>query len=859
MNRNACFLLFVVFMLPTLNVAAEQMIAVEEKPVKMTAGDGYPPISDFVPGGPVPVVRTAQRYDESSKTTVTDDNRIQFYDLNTGGLLREHKCGRTCSAKLAPDGSALVAMDGDYNATVAVRFFNPLTGAVFASENLSYGSHKGYDFLPNGVVCAWEIGFSSKLLDSKTGRSFASCSDCDVSISPDRKRIAFIPARASNCDDAVPMMMHNDAAGVMAGGNLDEYGLGLCVQSVSDSKAGNWYLTLSKDDSPKGGVFSPDGRYLAYVTDTALSVWNAAMKGAKLTLARKENVSGKPLFSPDSSMLAVYGRDLVLLRSRDWKVSAEFPGEVNRVVFSPDSCFLAAEGADHRIRVYSTKTGKLAASFEGRDFWFSSNGRVAAVRYSGHGTDVFDVSSWSKLLNVTGFIGFALDGSRVVESSSGELKVWRIGYMRGMLKEHLEREVAQWQKKGEYEKTADYLARVNEASRAEYIKKIQAEYIARSARSLTLMVKSAVYDPDNETFKLEFAEKFAPVFLKVPPSDAKPFKNMADEGRLKLHDMVWALDKDFNFVLFRMVVDGWGASYTYDAGNQAAFNVVDLKLNFPAPEIAAPQYGATARAAETRTTVAVGEPELEKPPFSMKADPDKFALVIGIENYRSAPPAKYAERDAATMRSYMRAMGVPDRNIYFLTGANATKSAITGRLDELLPKTLNKKSSLFVYYSGHGSPDEKGHGYIIPWDGELNMLASTAIPIRQFYAGLKALPAGRIVVALDACFSGSGARSAIAEGSRPLVLVKNDSDSLPANMAVLSSATGNEVSGAQDSAGHGLFTYYLLQPPAAKGKSGGASVSDVFKGVSESVSDEAHRQNREQTPQLKGNAALSAF
>ncbi|MCX5795115.1 MAG: hypothetical protein NTY77_06450, partial [Elusimicrobia bacterium] len=49
--------------------------------------------------------------------------------------------------------------------------------------------------------------------------------------------------------------------------------------------------------------------------------------------------------------------------------------------------------------------------------------------------------------------------------------------------------------------------------------------------------------------------------------------------------------------------------------------------------------------------------------------PDDFALVIGVERYRSLPAANFAERDAASFARYAQAvLGVPEENVILLTG-----------------------------------------------------------------------------------------------------------------------------------------------------------------------------------------------
>ena len=83
---------------------------------------------------------------------------------------------------------------------------------------------------------------------------------------------------------------------------------------------------------------------------------------------------------------------------------------------------------------------------------------------------------------------------------------------------------------------------------------------------------------------------------------------------------------------------------------------------------------------------------------------------------------------------------------------------------------MKANSTLFVYYSGHGAPDVKtGDAYLVPWDGDPKFLKSTALPLTKLYSDLAKTKAKRVIVALDACFSGAGGRSELAKGARPLI------------------------------------------------------------------------------------------
>jgi len=232
--------------------------------------------------------------------------------------------------------------------------------------------------------------------------------------------------------------------------------------------------------------------------------------------------------------------------------------------------------------------------------------------------------------------------------------------------------------------------------------------------------------------------------------------------------------------------------------------------------------------------------------------PDDFALVIGIEEYQGLPKADFGERDAKTVRRHLEALGFPARNIISLEGSHATGSKLRSYLQEWLPLNVKANSTLFVYYSGHGAPDTKtGEAYLVPWDGDPKFLKSTALPLKTLYADLAKTKAKRVVVALDACFSGAGGRSVLAQGARPLVAKAAELEPTEARLTILAAASGDEITGTLEEQGHGLFTYHMLKGLSADPK---ASAKSLFDYLRPRVQDDARRENREQTPVLAGTA-----
>lgn len=261
---------------------------------------------------------------------------------------------------------------------------------------------------------------------------------------------------------------------------------------------------------------------------------------------------------------------------------------------------------------------------------------------------------------------------------------------------------------------------------------------------------------------------------------------------------------------------------------------------------------AAAQAQPAAPAAPVLHSDVDDPKSAGKERPDDFALVIGIQEYQSLPKADYGMRDSQAVRKELEALGVPARNIISLEGSAATGNKMKSYLEEWLPRNVKADSTLWVYYSGHGAPDPKtGEAFLVPWDGDPEFLKSTAYPLRQLYSDLAKTKATRVIVALDACFSGAGGRSVLAKGARPLVTKVGLGAAESRRVTVLAAASGDQITGTLDEQGHGMFTYFLL-----KGLQGGkSSAKTLYEYVSSRVQDEARRQNREQTPQLLGEDA----
>ncbi|HZY79177.1 MAG TPA: caspase family protein [Cyclobacteriaceae bacterium] len=204
-------------------------------------------------------------------------------------------------------------------------------------------------------------------------------------------------------------------------------------------------------------------------------------------------------------------------------------------------------------------------------------------------------------------------------------------------------------------------------------------------------------------------------------------------------------------------------------------------------------------------------------PESAKQNPNRYALIIGNEDYSTfqkdlttEADVAYARNDASAFYEYaQKVLGVPERNITLSLDATSAEMRQGLMKMNLIAKNTGGQAEFFVFYAGHGLPDEETkQPYLIPVDVSGKFI-KVGIPLTEFYSALTEFPTKRTTVFLDACFSG-GARNQGLYASRG-VRVTPKNEMLKGNVVVFSASSGEESALPHVKKYHGLFTYYLLQ------------------------------------------------
>jgi len=245
------------------------------------------------------------------------------------------------------------------------------------------------------------------------------------------------------------------------------------------------------------------------------------------------------------------------------------------------------------------------------------------------------------------------------------------------------------------------------------------------------------------------------------------------------------------------------------------------------------------------------------PAVKTTAKKNAYAVVIGIEQYREElPKANFAAHDASVVGDYVtKVLGYPEENVVVRLNEKATKTDMEKYFEGWLPNNVEKDSSVFIYFSGHGSPHVKtGDAYLVPYDGDPTFVDKTGFSLKRLYAALDKLPAKDVTVVLDSCFSGAGGRSVLAEGARPMGLSIETQAITAGRITVLAASSGDQISNTFKEQGHGLLTYFFLKGLQGEGdgnKDGSIEMVELLDYVKPNVQRIARKQyNNEQTPQL---------
>ena len=413
-----------------------------------------------------------------------------------------------------------------------------------------------------------------------------------------------------------------------------------------------------------------------------------------------------------------------------------------------------------------------------------------------------------------------------------------------------------WQNRGKYEKTEDYLDRVNNQNRDIKIEELTNKATNMFGLQLLKSKNSTLtYDPDNEYYQIT-PKDLTPIFVHVPIAEAPSFEK--NYSRMAIQDMKFVLSDNRLIIQNVSFINPENTkTYRYSNSNPTTFSTADISLNFEDIKVNIPESEQVNLPSIIQKKIVVGMPDVDKdiPENSHLKKTKTYALVIGNEDYTtyqtnlgSEVTVDYAVNDAEVVSKYFeKTFGIPEKNIALLK--NATYGQMMRAINklEIISEISDGESELILYYSGHGLPDETtNEAFIMPVDASATTLES-AISLNDIFQKLTTFPSKRVIAVIDACFSGGGRNQGLV--AMKSVKIKPSAPSLKGNLVVLSSSTGEESSGVYREKQHGMFTYYFLKKlQESKGDIGMKELADYIQDKVELESVIIN--NKRQTPQV---------
>ena len=423
-------------------------------------------------------------------------------------------------------------------------------------------------------------------------------------------------------------------------------------------------------------------------------------------------------------------------------------------------------------------------------------------------------------------------------------------------KPYVEERINAWQKKGEFEKTSDWQARVNESTRnhkiAELTREAEQQFIKKYGEDMTYTLGR--YDADNEVYLITCDNR--ELLVPVPIAEAPAFKQnwesvvktpkyFVENDRLALAEVAFT-------------VPG-GKTYRYSNAASLQYTMAEVSYNFDPIEIAVPETTAPAAGRQTvnRVTVTAGKSDVDVNIPQGRTTRDRtFAVIIANENYTKLSPVVYALNDGKTFGQYChQTLGLPETNIRYY--GDATYGTMLSAMSDIkkIATAYEGDIEVLFYYAGHGAPDEQQEAYLMPVDA-YGVGSEACYSLARLYKELGGLGARRVTVFLDACFSGSTREGTMLASARG-VAIKARSASPTGNMVVFTAAQGDETALPYGSQGHGLFTYYLLKKLQESG--GRVTFGELSDYLTEQVSRRSQVVNRKsQTPAVLVSPSLGA-
>ena len=260
----------------------------------------------------------------------------------------------------------------------------------------------------------------------------------------------------------------------------------------------------------------------------------------------------------------------------------------------------------------------------------------------------------------------------------------------------------------------------------------------------------------------------------------------------------------------------------------------------------APRKGYAAKDTTPVPIVAAAPAVPTTPAIKVEGDGVGMALLIGISNYDILGPLSNCREDAAGIYKALTERGYAPGRVVLLTddAATAENRATYTNIKRRIKQVCDfatPKDSLVIYFAGHGTSID-GDGYLVPQDGD-EKDKENSISVAKLQQQMQNSKAGRKLLVLDACHSGSATRGVT--GIAPSLKT--------VGVHVMASCAEKELSHPDPDSKHGIFTRFLLEGIDGKADANGdgsVSQKELFEYVQKQLTDWGLKTGKTQRPQM---------
>ena len=565
------------------------------------------------------------------------------------------------------------------------------------------------------------------------------------------------------------------------------------------------YSLPSKTTGVNNLAFSPNGKFLAVVgMDQKVEVWDLEKKQARTLAGHTAEITSVAFAGP---LLVSAGRDKTI---RTWNLetgapvnSWETPSEINGIAVNRNADLLATANVDGTIRTWDLKSGTLKNTFSGHaaQAWavtFSPDGTSVASTSSDRTLIIWDLRSPERFqqlkagIDKVNTVAYSTDGNWILtgsddgtilvwETSTGELTAtlvsvpgsdgWLVTTPDGLFDGSPESwDLMLWRFEQGTFKVVPVESYFNEFYYPSVLAEIFAgqkpkaiEDIAQKDRRQPLLSLKATADPTSRNVNIEIA-------LSAVASDKDHLNNSGA--------------RDLRLFRNGVLVRTWTGDLLKNDQS------VTLQSTVP---IVAGENKFTAYAFNSDNIKSSDANLFLKGAESLKRQGTAYLLLIGVAQYENAEyNLRYSAADVSEMEAQLKAqqeklgrynpvVTVP------LLNADATKANIKLALERLSGtntaplrpgspavlarlKPAQPEDAVLIYFSGHGVA-ARNHFYLVPHDlgykgprkalneaGLANILEH-GISDEELETELQPLDADRLLLVIDACYSGQAIES----------------------------------------------------------------------------------------------------